>query len=128
MLFAGAVAVDIDVGIVDDDVDDRCAREISYPERERTYRLRCEHAHEYEAAELLGIIILATTMTMTMTTAFISTSSLPRKKPSPHMPQAQIQRTQLRQLHDPLEAAGADPGTAIQVDALEMLHAFSDSM
>lgn len=44
------------------------------------------------------------------------------------MPQTKIQRTELRQLHDPLEAAGGDLRTAVQVDALEVLHALGDGV
>jgi len=88
----------------------------SYPERrQRTYRLRREHARQdgvvagsprvvvVAAATLVTMMMTMMTMTlMTLMTLMIvpvfrcSTSALlPWKKPSPHMPQTKIQRAEL---------------------------------
>lgn len=44
------------------------------------------------------------------------------------MPQAQVERVELWQFHDPLESNGRDPRAAVQVDALQLLHTISDHL
>lgn len=51
-----------------------------------------------------------------------------RRPVSPDVPQPQIQGAELRQLHDPLQADGADPRTAVQVYAAQVSEALGDGL